>query len=283
MRFFARPAWVRRSVAALAVAVMLCGVPASSQQTGADPRAHAALERMREAYNSLDAFHIKVTWTARYAGGMSRDDFPLPGPDVLELRMQRPNRFFMSASAAGDRKPSRYLIVSDGTTLWYWRGATNTYTQTRAPETLAGMVSLLPPDAIGTFDGTTWTADSIMEWDLLVTGIEPMTRLAESGLAITLGAPAKVDGVPVNVVQLEPPAGSPVPFTTQVTLHLSAANHLIRGYRLVSRGKHPETGRDFSVSMQASYDLHETQPRFSPSDFTFTPPAGAKRTGGLDR
>ena len=82
----------------------------------------------------------------------------------------------MEASAKGDNgKPSRYLIVSDGTNLWHWRSAPNTYTQVAA------------------------------------------------------------------------------------------------------RGKNPETGKDFSVTMRAVYDVHETRPRFTAADFAFTPPRGAKK------
>jgi hypothetical protein len=79
-----------------------------------DPRVRAKLEESRAAYRTLDALHVKVSWTARYTGSMSRDDFPLPGPDTLELRMQRPNKVYLAASSRTGERPSSYLIVSDG-------------------------------------------------------------------------------------------------------------------------------------------------------------------------
>ena len=211
---------------------------------------------------------------------MSRDDFPLPGPEVLELRMQRPNRFYMEASATGDNgKPTRYLIVSDGTNLWHWRSATNTYIQSAAPATLADIPRLLPDDAIGTYDGVTWTADDIMEWDLLadVDANNLIKLLGESGMAITLGAHERIGQTAVDVVRLKWPTSTMMPFATEATYYLSASSHLLQGYLLTARGKNEDTGKDFSVTMRAVYDVHETQPRFTATDFAFTPPLGAKK------
>jgi outer membrane lipoprotein-sorting protein len=265
--------------AAIVFAALVCTVGVRSQDAGVDARARSAIERMHAAYKSLDALHVKVTWTARYSGDMSRDDFPLPGPEVLEIRMQRPNRFYMEASAKGDNgTPTRYLIVSDGTNLWHWRSAPNTYTQVAAPATLADMPRLLPDDAIGTFDGLTWTNDSIMEWDLLVDDVGLAKELAESGWAVTLGAPEKIGNTAVDVVRLKAPTDSPwIPFAVQDTYYLSASSHLLQGCLMTAHGKNPETGKDFSVTMRAVYDVHETQPRFTATDFTFTPPPGAKK------
>jgi len=273
-----------KPAAVILVAALVCTVDARSQDAKVDPRARSAIEQMDAAYKSLDAVHIKVRWTARYSGSMSPDDFPLPGPEVLELRMQRPNKFYMDASAKGDDgKPTRYLIVSDGTNLWHWRSAPNTYTQVAAPATLAEMPRLLPSDAIGTFDGVTWTNDSIMEWDLLVDQIATMKELAESEMAITLGAPGKIGNTAVDVVLLKAPGAPGMPFSTEVTYYLSASSHLIQGYLLNVRGKHPEDGKDFSVTMRATYDVLETRPRFTAPDFAFTPPRGAKKVDAMRR
>jgi hypothetical protein len=171
--------------------------------------------------------------------------------------------------------------VSDGTNLWHWRSAPNTYTQVAAPATLADMPRLLPSDAIGTFDGVTWTNDTIMEWDLLVDEVPTMKDLAESGMAITLGAPSRIGKTAVDVVQLKSPAEPGVPFSTEVTYYLSASSHLIQGYLLTTRGKHPEIGTDFSVTMRAAYDVLETRPRFTAADFAFTPPRGAKKVDAM--
>ena len=109
-----------------------------AQQPATDPAAENALARMEAAYQTLPALHIKVRWSAKYSGDMSEEDFPLPGPNTLELRMQRPNKLFLSASSNQFGKQSSYLIVSDGTTLSFWRSWTNSYYQTEAPATLRG-------------------------------------------------------------------------------------------------------------------------------------------------
>jgi outer membrane lipoprotein-sorting protein len=265
--------------AAIIFAALVCTVGVRSQDAGVDARARSAIEQMHAAYKSLDALHIKVTWTARYTGDMSPHDFPLPGPEALELRMQRPNKFYMEASAKGDNgKPTRYLIVSDGTTLWHWRSATNTYIQLAAPATLADIGRLLPDDAIGTYDGVTWTVDDIMEWDLLVGDVDLTKSFAESGMALAFGAPEKIGNTAVDVVRLKSPTPSPdVPVAFEDTYYLSASSHLIQGCLMTARGKNPDTGKDFTVTMRAAYDVHETRPRFTASDFAFTPPRGAKK------
>jgi hypothetical protein len=267
----------RRHFATLGAAVLACAVSVHSQENGSDARARAALDDMRAAYQSLEAFHIKVKWTARYTGSMSADDFPLPGPDTIELRLQRPNKFFMAASAKRSGKPTSYTIVSDGTSLWYWRSATNTYTQTGAPTNLLALPKLLPPDAIGTMDGTSWNADSIMEWDLLTGGPDLVTEGSLAGGTLTMTGPEKLGNVPVAVVRMNSPDGAPFSFESRI--YLGVENHLVRGQSITARGKNEDTGKDFSVVMQAVYEVHDARPRFGAADFTFVPPPGAKRGG----
>jgi hypothetical protein len=118
------------------------------------------------------------------------------------------------------------------------------------------------------------------EWDLLVDvdDVDPTKTFAESGLTITLGAPEKIGNTAVDVVQLKSPPPPPLmPFAFETTYYLSASSHLIQGYLLTDRGKNPDTGKDFSVTMGAAYDVHETRPRFTATDFAFTPPLGAKK------
>lgn len=141
------------------------------------------------------------------------------------------------------------------------------------------MARLLPQDAIGTFDGHGWEADTIMEWDHLVAGVEPLANLAQPGLTIRLGAPETIDGRRVNVVQVLSPDVSLVPLTSEVGLLLDEATGLVCGYRLTARGRNPENGKGFRVVMRARYDVFNTQPRFTDADFVFTPPRGAKKAG----
>ena len=269
-----------RAIAVITAVILSATAGVHSQTGAADPRARAALEQMQAAYKSVGALHLKVKWTATYAGSLSRDDFPLPGPDELELRMQRPNKFYMFTTTRDGGRPAQYSIVSDGVNLWHWRSWTNTYTETTAPAALADLARVLPEDVIGVSDGSEWNAQSIMEWDLLVADSMPTSKLGEMGFAIVLGPPEKIGAAEVNVVRLSSPAGPQVPMSTAVTYLLDGSTHLIRGYSMSTRGKHPDNGRDFTVTMRATYDVHETQPRFTAADFVFTPPRGAKRVDG---
>jgi len=268
----------RRVLTGAAVLASSCVIALHSQQADSRSRAQAALEQTYAAYKALNAFHAKIKWTAKYSGGMTADDFPVPGPDTIELRMQRPNKFFMATSSKRLGKPSSYLIVSDGTSLWCWRSWTNTYVETKAPAALSEMAKLLPDDAIGTSDGSAWEADSIIEWDLLATNQDPLQGAADAGVVFTLTGPEKLGDAQVNVLRLSAPAG--LPFSLETRLYLGVTNHLVRAHGLSARGKHPETGKDFTVEMQAVYEIHNTQPKFTDADFRFVPPPGAKRAVG---
>jgi hypothetical protein len=247
-----------------------------------DPRVRAKLEESRAAYRTLDALHVKVSWTARYTGSMSRDDFPLPGPDTLELRMQRPNKVYLAASSRTGERPSSYLIVSDGESLWHWRSVPNTYTQVKAPASLKELPRALPENAIGTYDGTTWTLDTILEWDALMLDEDLFKDMSEVGLIGSLTT-EKLGNEVVDVLKLRlPGASSPIPISHETTFYLSATNHLVRECRISVRGKNPDNGRDFTTEMRGVYDVHNAQPKFTPADFQFTPPRGSKLVKGKD-
>jgi hypothetical protein len=239
---------VRRATIA---ALVYGAVSLHAQRPAPDPAAEAALARMDAAYKTLAALHVKVRWSARYTGGMSADDFPLPGPDMLELRMQRPNRLFLAAASKRSGRQSSFLVVSDGTTLSYWTSWTNSPRQMKAPATLAGMARLLPDNVIGaSFDGT-WESQSIAEWDLLADdgGLSAAKAAAGSGVLLTITGPEKLGGAQVNVVRIGSPAGV-LPFTFEQRLYLDVETYLLRGLATSARGKNPENGRDFTVEMQ---------------------------------
>jgi outer membrane lipoprotein-sorting protein len=268
---------VRYTVIATLVAAVLS--PGGQRDTTA--ASEALVAKMEAAYKTLGALHIKVKSSASYSGGMSADDFPPPGPDTLELRMQRPNKAFVSASSRRDGEQSSYLVVSDGATLTYWRSWTNSFVQTKAPAVLADIARQLPDDVFGTFAGGTWEVQSIAEWDLLTNdGTASMTRaLGAAGGVLTTTGPEKRGGALVQVVQLTPPPGA-LPFTIEQRYYLDAESFLLRGLATRARGKHPENGRDFTVEMQSQYELFSTQPTFSDGDFRFVAPRGARPDKG---
>ncbi len=259
----------------IGVLLLWAAIPARAQQPDAE-QALKALRQMEAAYKSVDALHVRIAWSAKYGGSMSANEFPLPGPETLELKMQRPNKFFMSATTKRLGSSSSYMVVSDGTTLSYWRSSTNTYVQVMAPPTLAGMVKLLPTSAIGTIVNGSWQADSILEWDAIVGegGLIAPSASAASG-QLAMGEPETLGNTKVTVVRVAPPARA-VPFRVEQRFYLDPATSLVRGLATSARGRHPDNGRDFSVEMLARYDVFTAQPAFSDTDFTFVPPRGAK-------
>jgi outer membrane lipoprotein-sorting protein len=262
--------------ASMAAVLAWTAVSLHAQQADPGAQALAALREMQAAYKAVNALHVKVTWSAKYGGSMTADEFPLPGPDTLELRMQRPNKFYMSAAARRRGSSSSYLVVSDGTTLSYWRSTGNTYLQVKAPDTIPGMLALLPDTAIGTSVQGTWNADSIFEWDALVDE-RPLVDQNASPTSgqLMMGDPETLGGAPVRDVRVTPPAAV-MPFRVEQRFYIDTATHLVRGLGTSARGLHPDNGRDFSVEMLARYDVFTTQPAFTDADFTFVPPRGAK-------
>jgi hypothetical protein len=197
--------------------------------------------------------------------------------------MQRPNKLFVSATSRRDGEQSSYLVVSDGATLTYWRSWTNSFVQTTAPAVLAGIARQLPDDAIGTFADGAWEEQSIAEWDLLTNDRTPsITKGLGAGGGLTATGPEKHGGALVHVVRVTTaPAG--LPFTFEQRYYLDAESYLLRGLATSGRGKHPETGRDFTVDMQAQYELISTRPTFSDADFRFVAPRGARPDKGARR
>ncbi len=269
---------VRYTVIAIIVGAALS--PGGQRDTTAASQTLVA--KMEAAYKTLDALHIKVKSSAKYSGGMSAEDFPPPGPDTLELRMQRPNKVFLSATSRRDGEQSSYLVVSDGATLSYWRSWTNSFVQTKAPAVLAGIARQLPDDAIGTVVDGTWEDQDIVEWDLLADDRTPsiMEALgAPAGVLTTTTGPEKQGGALVHVVRLTTAPGA-LPFTIEQSYYLDAESYLLRGWVASARGKHPENGRDFTVEMHSQYELVSTRPTFSDADFRFVAPRGARPDKG---
>jgi hypothetical protein len=270
--------WCRyRRLTAAGIAVLASAASLQSQGS-IDAQARAAFDKMGAAFKAADALHVKVVWVARYTGGASADDFPFPGPDTLEFKMRRPNKLFLDATTSREGKRWRYMIVSDGTSLSYWRTAKNQYWQTKAPATFAEMPKLLPDDAIGTMTDSGWDVDSILEWDLL-TDDTYISQVTAGAMLVSFSGPEDLRGAKVNLVRVATPRGAPI--NVESRLYLDVEHNLARGMALSMSGQHPDTGRNFTVEMQAAYETFNVRPTFGASDFTFVPPPGSKRAGGF--
>ena len=236
--------------------------------------AQTALDRMWAAYRAIDALHVSVKWTAKYSGGISADDVPLPGPDAMELRLQRPNKLFLAAVSSRFGKPATFQIVSDGSSLWYWRSWTNTYMQMKAPATLSEIARLLPDDAIGVSDGSTWEILNIFEWDALTATAPPPSVTNVRGVRLAMNTEA-LGNARVNVVRMIQEL-DPAPITVEQHFYIDPETQIVRGLGMLTRGKHPESGRDFAVDARGAYGVYTTNPTFDASDFAFVAPRGSK-------
>ena len=119
-----------------------CGIAARAA-AGHNAAAETALARMEAAYKTFPALHIKVRWSAKYSGGMSAKIF-LTRTRLAGVKDGAADKFYLSAASKRDGERSRYMVVSDGTTLTYWRSSTNSLIQKNTPATLSGVARPLP-------------------------------------------------------------------------------------------------------------------------------------------
>jgi outer membrane lipoprotein-sorting protein len=245
-------------------AVVLCllwgvlaggSVTAGAQEPKPDPKAQALVDQMVTAYRDLPALHEKVTltWTA------------LPGapaeggtPKSLELRWQKPNRFALSYEEEKAGKPVRHQAVSNGVTLWQWRSDTNVAAKDKAP---AKPVASPVPGA------------GLPEIGILFAGKNPFVELP-LGATFAVGKPEKLGELDLDVLEARI-AEKDVPFSGILRVKLGQKDHLIRSMLFEGGGKDPDSNKDQSFKIEAVYEVNAA-PTFTPADFAFTPPPGAK-------
>ena len=182
--------------------------------------------------------------------------FLCPDPTRSSCGWSGRTSFYLSATSKRDGKQSSYMVVSDGTTLTYWRSATNSFIQKKAPARSVGVsrgCSRIPSSV--SRSTTTWEEESIAEWDLLADARAPppTKSLAAQGAGLTLTGPEKLGDAQVNVLRLTTQDGA-LPFAIEQRYYLDAESHLLRGLATSARGKHPENGRDFTVEMRGVYE-----------------------------
>jgi outer membrane lipoprotein-sorting protein len=239
---------------------VLCG-PAVGQLAPAvkrDPKVQAVIDQMLAAYKELGALHVKATAKASGPPGM------LGGaPDSFELRYQKPNKLYTLFVARGrtEGAADRKITASDGATLWTYSSASNTYTKAKAPASLRNS-ALIPSD--------------MPECDLLFRDKDPFADLPGTA-AMTLGPAAKAGDVDVDVLQATS-AEPGVPFTLNFQIMVGQKDHLIHGMTFQGSGMDPD-GKDMKLDLRLTYDLVDSKPSFTPADFAFMPPAGAKAAG----
>jgi hypothetical protein len=234
-------------------------VRAGAQEPKPDPKAQALIEQMVTAYRDLPALYEKVTltWAAL------PDATPTDGgiPKSLELRWQKPNRFALSFVEEKAGKLVRHQAVSNGVTLWNWRSDTNVAAKDKAP---AKLVASPVPQA------------GLPEVDILFAGKNPFAELPP-GATFAVGKPEKVGDMDLEVLEARI-TEKDVPFSGLLRIKIGQKDHLIRSMVFEGTGKDPDTNKDGSFKIEAVYELN-LAPAFTPADFAFVPPAGAKIKG----
>jgi outer membrane lipoprotein-sorting protein len=236
--------------AGLAVSTGAQQAPAAKR----DPKVQAVIDQTLAAYRALNSLHVKASATmsgpAEMLGG---------APSAFELRYQKPNKLYTlfvesKGQGAGDRK----ITACDGATFWTYSSASNTYTKTKAPASLKN---------------SSLVASDMPECDLLFRDKDPFEDIPGSA-AMTLGAPAKVGSVDVDVLQANATEQG-VPFSLSFQILIGQKDHLIHGMAFQGSGKDPQ-GKEMKLDLRLTYDVVDTNPTFTPADFAFAPPVGAK-------
>lgn len=245
------------------IAVALCmplGAFAQDKpETKLDPKVKEAFEQAYKMYQGLNSLHEKITVTASGSAEMLGGSMP----DSLEIRYQKPNKLWVQQSEKKkDGTIDRHLVVSDGTTVWRWESASNTYTKQKAPATFKAF-SNLP-------SGTP-------EADALFRDKDPFEGLPAEA-QMKMGQPTKVGDVDVDVIDatLAQP-GVDISFKLQILI--GQKDRLFRGISFNGGGKDP-SGKEMKMDLKMDYTIVNPAPTFTPADFAFTPPQGAKLAGG---
>jgi outer membrane lipoprotein-sorting protein len=233
---------------------------ANAQENKIDPKAKAILEEVTKTYKNLKAFHVKLSLKMK-----SNSTEPMAGQQFenVEIRLQKPNKIWASFTERAGDKATRRQIVSNGANLWEWKSSTNTYTKTKAPGRFAQIAGL--PNAAP-------------EFEILYYERDPFAVFPGPEAPLKLAAPAKVGEIDVDV--LEAILGQEgVPFTATIRMMFGQKDRLMRGMTFAGSGKNPMNNQEITVNLDLTYELINASPTFTPADFTFTPPPGAKLEG----
>jgi outer membrane lipoprotein-sorting protein len=219
-----------------------------------DPKVQAVIDQVLAAYKALNGLSLKVSVKATGPADMMRG-----APESVEMRFQKPNKLYSAVATRGAAdRVDRKLIVSDGSFLWTWKSDSNTFTKGKAPALLKAATTL---------------GDDLPEYELLFRDKDPFADLPGTA-NLALGPPQKVGDVDVDVLKTTV-SEQGVPFQFVVQILVGQKDHLIHGMYFEGSGKDP-AGKDAKFDLRMTYDAVNANPAFTPADFVFTPPAGAK-------
>jgi len=224
-----------------------------------DPAALALRDRVAAAYRDVRSLHEKVTqrqWTIRPENALTI---------TYELRFRRPNKIYLAIDYPEVGKDGRWQLIyaCDGKTLTVYNSARNEYQSVKSPARLDRVV--LPATLRGP------------EFIALLRDISPFEQIEKSAAVryseiFETGPDGSRHALRLDLRQDSA--------DRTLNYRLGAKDNLVHGYSITILPE-PDSGNPFAdpevrSSVLATYDLIDTSPRFSDSDFRYAPPAGAK-------
>jgi outer membrane lipoprotein-sorting protein len=172
----------------------------------------------------------------------------------------------------GRKGDIRGLLVCDGKFLWEWDSDSNTYTKKPAPANLKGIPS---PFLLAGLPGMQYLfGESDVAKDLKkhatkaeIEGLSGLQGGNYMGFALAIASPTKFAGTLCDVVETKTEG-------FRIYLYIAKTDRLFRGQASEMRLAESKT-KQVSVRNVETYPLVDPKPRFTPAEFTFTPPPGA--------
>ncbi|MEP6755781.1 MAG: hypothetical protein ABJA67_09790 [Chthonomonadales bacterium] len=247
------------ALANFAVACLTTVYP-SLAQTGPKPPAQKIDERVRSMMDDMIAGYKAQTTLQEKVSFKFTSNVPEMTPEVIPiefvLKIQKPNKLALAWSEKGKSGVVRKQIISDGATETDFNEDTNTYFQSKAPLGLPAAPAVL----------------NVPEFELLFNGRDPFINLHIPSQLLKVGDPVKIGEFDCDVLigTVTQPA---LNLTASLRLSIAKKDHLIRS--MVFEGNGGTADKPIKFKYEALYTV-TLLPVLTESDFSFTPPPGAK-------
>jgi len=235
----------------------------------ADPHADALLKKVIAHYKAIKSFSATLSTSAiislTKAGSTTTVRF------TETLKLQKPNLAYIVPAAtiqvegagAAQAMPNP-ITISNGTTLWTFNKAANTY-QTAKVDPEGGLI-VLNSNALGVF---------YQPGVLLASDVKLLNDLAPTTASSRIVGVEKVDGLSCQVVEMRLyiiPKPDTQPLTRKMRFYIGQDNLV---HRIVQDSTIPKGG---SLHQEETLTDIRINPTLPTSGFTFIPPPGAKNT-----
>jgi len=233
-------------LAALGLSLLAAAPVARAQATKIDPQARTLLDEMAAAHLALSGLKATVVVQDYGAGGAHERK--------VMLSFRRPSQ---ARVALADRTGPLAQFTDDGKNLTVYSVRDKKYMR-QDPSTGPGAIAEVLGQS-GTLLATLLARPAVLTRIL----VRPGVLVAGAGV---------VDGEPVDVVRVTPPARAGSPRMT-LTLSIGRRDHLLR--RLAESA--PASAHGGKMAHTETVTSLTADPRLTARDFAFTPPPGATR------